>query len=223
MPDFDLAGRAREFAGQLADVLNRTVCHGITIRAVKARRDVFKVGYDLKSDDYRVAPIPLTIDAKRPSGYLGVTYSLSADDEAKYLMVRSSVLTYGHDRDTEHPLFHYDYERDKADNYPDAHLQVCAESPAWDSIRSTRGLNKSLDALHLPLGNRRFRPTLEDLVEFLIVENLADGQPRWSSALGEGRERFAELQLRAAIRRRPDVAAAALTDLGWDVREPTER
>jgi hypothetical protein len=67
---------------------------------------------------------------------------------------------------------HFDYERDKAGGYPEAHLQVPGQSGALAAM--TSGPDKrSLDRLHFPVGGRRFRPILEDVIEFLIVEQLA--------------------------------------------------
>ena len=212
MPGFDLGTKAREFASEIQDVLNGTVCHGVPIAAVAASRGIYKVGYQLRSDEYRVSPIPLSI-GKQPSGYLGIQYSLAADDEVKYLMVTSSVLSYAHDTDLEHPFLHYDYERDKEHDYPDSHLQIGAESEAWEAIQTRCGLNKSLSSLHLPLGGRRFRPTLENLIAFLIAEKLADGRETWREALAAGQDRFDRLQVAAAVRRNPEVARDALAEL----------
>ena len=140
-------------------------------------------------------------------------YTLAADYQGRYLMVLSSVMTYGLDTDTDHPLFHYDYERDKAHGYPDAHLQVSVDPPGWDTLCSSRGLDKSFGALHLPMGHKRFRPTMEDLIRFLIVEGLADYRDGWDTVLADSQQQFEEKQLRAAIRRNPDVARQALDAL----------
>lgn len=62
-------------------------------------------------------------------------------------------------------MFHYDYERDKAD-YPDAHMQVSAASAAWDELLAASGKKDgSLSKLHLPVGRMRCRPALEDILE----------------------------------------------------------
>lgn len=56
------------------------------------------------------------------------------------------------------------------------------------------------------MGGRRFRPTLEDICEFLIVERLVEHRAGWAETLERSREAFQEKQLRAAIRRFPEVA-----------------
>jgi hypothetical protein len=77
-----------------------------------------------------------------------------------------------------------------------------------------------LERLHLPVGDRRFRPTLEDLVEFLIMEKLADPHRRWKSAIDAGRAGFQDKQLKAAVRRHPDTAVDVLKKLGYTVNPP---
>lgn len=67
--------------------------------------------------------------------------------------------------------------------------------------------------MHLPVGGRRYHPTLEDMVEFLITEKLARPKDGWKQAVADGREQFRKKQLRAAIRRDPDTARKALAKL----------
>ena len=74
--------------------------------------------------------------------------------------------------------------------------------------------------LHLPVGGRRFRPSLEDIIEFLIVEKIAAGRAGWEQRVNATRDSFQERQLRAAIRRNPDVAANQLAKMDYDVKPP---
>ena len=64
--------------------------------------------------------------------------------------------------------------------------------------------------------------TLEDVLEFSIVEGLVEPRPAWRDAVGEYRSGWETMQLRAAVRRNPDAAAAQLRDEGWTVTEPNE-
>jgi len=142
-------------------------------------------------------------------------FKMAADDAGSYPMIRSSVLYLAADPDGAQLMLHYDYERDKPGGYPEAHLQVCATSEAWEEVTKRRGpRGRQLERLHLPVGGRRFRPTVEDLIEFLITEKLADGNPGWQEHVRRGREGFERRQLRAAIRRHPEDATSALRDLG---------
>jgi hypothetical protein len=144
--------------------------------------------------------IPLAFGRKTPHLYLGLLFRMAADDPGKYPMIWSSVMYLSPDPDGARTLLHYDYERDKADNYPEAHLQVCASSEEWEEAMSRYGpRGRPLKKLHLPVGGRRFRPTVEDLIEFLIIERLATGRRGWEKHVEEGRRRFEERQLRAAV------------------------
>jgi hypothetical protein len=112
-------------------------------------------------------------------------------------------------------LLHYDYEREKGDDYPEAHLQVCATSPTWEGLTASYGSRgRALERLHLPVGGRRYRPTVEDLIEFLITEKLATGRTGWRKHVRRGRARFEESQLRAAVRRNPEAVIAILREEG---------
>ncbi len=213
----DLRAEAAAFAGELSDLLNHTVTHGIRINAVTDRwGQQARIGYRLSPQDVGDPEmIPLTLGSP-PKLYLGMLFRMAADDAGSYPMIRSSVMFLSPDPDPGgRLLLHYDYERDKADDYPEAHLQVCATSEAWEEVTRRYGpRGRPLERLHLPVGGRRFRPAIEDLVEFLIVEQLAAGRPRWQEHVRRGREKFAERQLRAAVRRDPDAALAILRELG---------
>jgi hypothetical protein len=120
-------------------------------------------------------------------------------------------------------LLHCDYERDRGDGYPQAHLQICATSLAWEETgrRVDGGDVRLLDELHLPVGGRRFLPTLEDISEFLTVENLVKSRPKSSDAVERSHDAFREKQLRAAIRRYPEVVLDQLCRDGHrDVLSP---
>ena len=68
-------------------------------------------------------------------------------------------------------LVPFDYERGKS-GYPEAHLQVYGESAALAAWKGTPK-SRQLARLHFPVRGRRYRPTLEDVVEFLIAKELA--------------------------------------------------
>jgi hypothetical protein len=174
-----------------------------------------RIGYGVSPSDLEPTMIPLAFGRKTPHLYLGLLFRMAADDPGKYPMIWSSVMYLSPDPDGARTLLHYDYERDKADNYPEAHLQVCASSEDWEEAMSRYGRRgRPLKKLHLPVGGRRFRPTVEDLIEFLIIERLATGRRGWEKHVEEGRRRFEERQLRAAVRRHPDIALAILREEG---------
>lgn len=206
---------ANQFAKKLSGLLNATICDGIRLSAViLPTRDVVLVGYQVTKTNYTPRRgIPVTCDGKKPSGYLGVSYRLAADNEGEHLMVAKSITGYGLSPDTGSMLLHYDYERDKPDDYPEAHLQIEAHSVGWDEVCARSDASSSLSKLHLPVGGRRYRPTLEDLIEFLVVENIAAAKRGWKAHLEVTRDEFQRLQLQAAIRRDPETARTAVEAL----------
>jgi hypothetical protein len=74
--------------------------------------------------------------------------------------------------------------------------------------------DRPLKDFHFPVGGRRFRPSLEDVIEFLVAERLASPRTGWESAVEEHRAKWEDRQLRAAVCRNPDVAIAQLREQG---------
>ncbi len=221
---FDLEQESRKFGDHLSWLLNGTVCTGIRLTSVVSTysRDRTVVGYQIGRHNQDVTDgIPVTVGRRPANFYIGLSVHLAPDSQSEHLMVTQSVMILANDPDVgddSNVLLHYDYERNKADDYPEAHLQICANSKAWESAgKRLDGSRRLLERLHLPVGGRRFRPTLEDLVEFLVREKLAEAQPNWEGVLEESRAGFHEKQLRAAVRRNPEAAADQLRKQGYSV------
>jgi hypothetical protein len=214
---FDLGEHAQHFAGELSDLLNNTICHGVRVTAVVGvKRDLIVLGYKTtKLDPVTSEGIPITLGHKPAHCYLGLSIRLQPDPEGEYLAVTSSFMGISATADLEQTLLHYDYERGKGNGYPEAHLQLDAASDEWSALCQRAGLgDRPLDKLHFPVGGRRYRPTLEDLIDFLITEGLAEPRPDWAEFVEAGREGFRRRQLKAAVRRDPDTAMEALRDSG---------
>jgi hypothetical protein len=80
---------------------------------------------------------------------------------------------------------------------------------------------RPLDKFHIPVGGRRYRPSLEDFIEFLHAERLLPTlREGWRELLAETRGDWLRRQLRAAVRNDPDSAAEQLTAMGWNVGPP---
>jgi hypothetical protein len=212
---FDLLTETRQFADTLSHLLNTTVCNGVRLSAVTTPKGDALVGHRLTKTN--LTPLK-AFQLQKSCIFLGLSYRLRADDEGEYLAVGSSFIGLFADELMKQTLLHFDYERDKGDGYPEAHLQIAAESPAWRKVLATcdsdADRKRSLEDLHLPVGGRRFRPTLEDLIEFLITERLVKGKQGWQQALGTSRNQFSVKQMRALIRRFPAEAEAAVREFG---------
>jgi hypothetical protein len=137
-------------------------------------------------------------------------YRLIMDDSGEYLTVDKSYVTVYAADDDEAALFRYDYERGKS-GYPEAHLQVFGESAALAAW--TGSPRRQLDRLHFPTGGRRYRPALEDVIEFLVVEGLTDGRAGWLENLNASRHKYWRRQLSAAIRRDPVTALEVVREM----------
>lgn len=208
--------QAAKFADELTDLLNKTVCHGVRLTAVISDPSRVVVGYKITSRDLVVKQgMPLCLGRGAPTAYLNAFFRLDMDHEGRYLRVLVSVLGLYEDPELDRALIHYDYEREKGDGYPEAHLHVCARPESWDTICArSRGDNRSFDRLHLPVGGRRYRPTLEDLLEFVITEKIAQPRPGAMQEITKSRRAFERRQLRAAVRRDPQAALDILTEMG---------
>lgn len=201
----DLQKQARSFGDTLNDLLNRTVVNGPVLSVVTSQPgDRAWIGYRLTKNEFvpRQA-MPLTASEAKPKLFLGAYYVLTIEDG--YLTSQRSNGGVYLDADMGTCMFRYDYERDKS-GYPESHLHVYGESPALAAL----GHPKPLGDLHFPMGGRRFRPSLEDIILMLVTEGLVDARDGWESAISEHRERFHKIQLKAAARRDPETAQAGI-------------
>ena len=128
------------------------------------------------------------------------------------------------------PLLRLEYRADMH-SAPVAHWQVHAERGAFSHLLThahahrpkTVGKPHDISSLHLPVGGERFRPSLEDVLQFLVSDCGVDYRPGWEDAVNQGRRNWRLLQLRATVRDGQDEAARVLRDLGWTVQAPSQR
>lgn len=137
----DLGGQAREFAGHITNLLNRTVTNGIRIKAVlNPTGSTGWVGYKIsKALPQAVVAIPITTGRADLRGYLVVLHRLALDAEGTYITTTSSRLELHLTADLEQPIVRYDYNRDPvlAKNglsYPPAHVHVHGEHGPVDQL-----------------------------------------------------------------------------------------
>jgi hypothetical protein len=217
----DLENQAREFAHTLTDLLNRTICDGIRLKSViQDDGELGWVGYRIsRRIPFPGEAIPVSI-GRRPNCYLHVMQTLELDEEGSFLRIQTSSYGLYLDAALDHVLFHYDYDRDPPNNYPMAHIQVEGASESLERLAENLGIELSLGRLHFPVGGKRYRPSVEDIVEFLIVEGLADGRAGWTDAVEEHRARWYRIQLRSAVRRDSEIAREELQRVGYRVTPP---
>jgi hypothetical protein len=221
-PRADLLTQAGQFAKELSDLLNHTVTDGVRLKSL-LRPDGRSgwVGFGItQARPFLGEAIPIGWRGARPRCWLYVAYTLH-QDPGRYLTVTKSTYALRVSADSSGPpLFHYDFNRDPTSVYPEAHVQVPGQSWVLGQLGDRFGRQWELGQLHFPVGDRRFRPCLEDVVEFLIVEGFAEPRDSgWRDVLEEHREGFYRRQLGAAVRHDPETARQALADADAETKE----
>lgn len=125
------------------------------------------------------------------------------------------------------PLFHLDYRADMH-TAPRAHWQFHAERGSLTHLLTLAHKHRpnnvenphTLSKLHFPVGGERFRPCIEDVIQFLIEECGVDRVKKWKDAVNAGREKWRRLQFRTVVRDLQADAAEILRREGWTVTPP---
>lgn len=119
------------------------------------------------------------------------------------------------------PVLRMHYRRD-ANVRPSAHVHFHGHRGALSHLLSQAGHDypHDMSSLHIPVGGSRFRPGLEDFIQFLICECKFDSQPGWRKHVEVGRERWRCRQAAAVVRDVPEEAARVLRELGYTVEAP---
>ncbi len=119
------------------------------------------------------------------------------------------------------PVLRIHYRRDQGTR-PSAHVHVHGHRGALSHLLSRAGHESphEMASLHIPVGGSRFRPCLEDFIQFLICECNFDSLPGWMAHVEAGRERWRCRQTAAVARDVPEEAARVLRELGYTVQAP---
>jgi hypothetical protein len=153
---------------------------------------------------------------------LELSVALQLDSFGQWLAVERS--TYGlYAKVDRAPVLRIDYRRDM-NKVPSAHVQVHGHRGALSHLLSQAGHATPHDmaSLHIPVGGARFRPCLEDFIQFLIAECKFDAKTRqWRHHVEAGRARWRLRQAGAIARDLPEVAASELRALGYEVTKPS--
>lgn len=126
------------------------------------------------------------------------------------------------------PLARLEFRSDMTSD-PIAHWQVHGERGSLSHLLARAHAVRpkivkkphDMSSLHFPVGGERFRPCLEDFLQFLVHECGVDANEGWEIAITEGRERWRRRQLRAIARDAQDEVADALRAEGWTVTRLT--
>jgi hypothetical protein len=194
-------------------MLNTTICTGVTVSwALPGIPDLIYIGHGVARAAFASQRFPVRLGRRNPTSWLRVGYKVTPDESGRFLTIQASHFGVYSADDEASCLCRFDYERNKGGGYPEAHLQVYGKSAAlasWAGEPKTRELAR----LHLPAGGRRFRFVLEDVIQFLVVEGLAQPRDGWEAALAAHRREWEDVQARAVTRQYPEAVRDVLREL----------
>lgn len=209
-----------DLAQGFADNLDRLVtgclpdAPPVQLVVVGSQLRIHPVGQDEKSGG-----IPLRVSVGEIPAWLRLYYQCTTDSYGSHLTVANSKIWIVA-TDDPIPIFRFEYHRDSRRS-PHSHIHVHAERETLAELLTTTGHHHlRMSDLHLPTGGARFRPELEDVIQFLLVDCGFEGQVHWRDALGESRARWREIQTRAVTRALPQTAAEQLASMGYTVEPP---
>ena len=146
--------------------------------------------------------------------FIRFDYEVFLDSETGSLTVNESTFSVTRGAKNSEPLARWDYIRSPRSNIPCAHIQVHAHRDEWThalllgghhSRRSRRRIKNEartprIADVHFPVGGRRFRPCLEEILLFVIDEFGAQCTPEARATLEQGMREWEENQLKAVVR-----------------------
>lgn len=224
-----LLSESQQFASTLSELLSNALAVPVNLatteldhshcmiqpsRAPRARPSVIPLAQDRKGDS--AAPLGVNVRFKTTLGAESRSLSIVDSSIGLFLLARNP-----------RPLFRIEFTRhegsegNRSDNRRHhraaAHVHVHASSTDFGFVSSAfeARMGTTVDALHFPVGGRRFRPTVEDFVEFLEHERfLPPFTPQARALLSQGRENWQRHQLHSLIRENESYCRQYLDGLG---------
>lgn len=221
-----LRAKASDFVDQLNQLVGGCIADAPKFEKIAAEnQQQLRIGplpFEVEGSGFAAIPLVRDCDdASEPRLSLKVEFRVSLDAHSDHLAVQQS--TYGlwvrPDRKRNpRPVFRIEFDRD-AHSKPAAHVHLHAESMEFGWIYGTAGLPPPrLSEIHFPVGGRRFRPTVEELLKFLDREKLfVDWRPGWGELVEESVRKWEMNQARATVRQYPEAAIAQLRAMGYEV------
>lgn len=219
MPEQDpeLFLKAEAFASEVAELLQSTVTDDAPVRAHQRENRIVVAALD---EDGGAILFPLEI-AGQPVACLRVEYECVWDVQQKYLAIEESRFALL-GRVIAEPILRFEYVRDETRPGRAAHVHAHGECTQLGPLLAAAGVvtKANLQRLHLPVGGKRFRPCLEDVIEFLVDDLKVDAKPGWQGHVAAGRARWNALQLAAAMRKYENESVDVLRRFGYTVIPP---
>ncbi|RCL90225.1 MAG: hypothetical protein DBW62_04055 [Microbacterium sp.] len=221
----DLHARAAEFAQQVQDTISAVLPGDFQIVSIShGGRFVVRPAGDEASKQH----IPLFVDGEQLA-MLGVQVYLGLDSSGNYLKAWRSKIAV-HSTLDRTPLVRQEFDALISESAPLAHWHVHADRGALSHLLGRAHAVRpdvvrkphDMSSLHFPVGGERFRPCMEDVLEFLVREFGIDHNDRWQDAIRAGRAKWRRMQFRSTVRDLQDEAADVLRGHGWKVEPPAD-
>lgn len=212
--DAALEAAAADFANEIADLLDQTVARDSPIQAAVQAERIVVAAFNDQGDE---TGIPLRVaDEERLS--LHVRFLCTWDSSGAFLAITRSTFALSLQALTE-PLVRFDYDASRT--WAPSHVQVHGESSALGYALATQALKKppKTQVLHIPTGGKRFRPALEDVLEFAIHDLAVEAKAGWKARVEDGRRKWRRVQLAAAIRDLLRLEPAAHEELRQEIED----
>lgn len=210
----DLQRQVEEFGQETAELLSATLPRlpDAPVRILRHENRTIIVPPDSK-------PLPLYAKGQHLAD-MKISIACQLDSIGQYLAVEESTFNLLAVLDRA-PVLRIHYRHDLS-AHPTGHVHVHGHRGALSHLLSQAGHDSPHDmsSFHIPVGGSRFRPCLEDFIQFLICECNFDAQPGWRDHVEAGRERWRRRQAAAVVRDVPEVAARVLRDLGCSIEPP---
>lgn len=230
-----MVSKAELFANDLNEIVNGTISSGIEFVVTPIENQNFAWVMADSNRKLKSRLIPITCNLKNgesPWIWLNVYFKVTLKNQS-YLTVDSSAMSLIIDESSRRPVFRVEFDRDRGVEPTDevtgvhsrnaAHVHIHGASPDLSYIHGRNGLPKvrALEEHHFPVGGRRFRPTLEDFIEFIYLEEIVlELKEGWRDVLRKHRTNWLDIQLRAAVRENPHIAVEKLIEMGYSVQSP---
>lgn len=220
----DLHARAADFAQQLQDTISGVLPGDVQIVSIShGGRYVVRPAGDEASKQH----IPLFVGGERLAT-LGVQVYLGLDSSGNYLKAWRSRIAV-HSTLDRTPLVRQEFDAAMSEAVPLAHWHVHADRGALSHLLGRAHAVRpdvvkkphDMSSLHFPVGGERFRPCIEDVLEFLVREFGVDHNAAWQEAVRNGREKWRRMQFRSTVRDLQHEAADVLRRHGWSVEGPS--
>ena len=214
----NLLDEATKFADRTSSLLAECLpgAPPIEVTYTKNRASLSPIGQTEKSGG-----VPLMARGQRLA-WMRLDFLCRLDSSSEFLAIDKSKIWVVAEVDNT-PIFRFEYLYD-AEWVPHSHIQVHGERGALSHLLSRTKHSKphSLSSLHLPTGGARFRPGLEDVIQFLVEDCRFDKLPSWKKAVARERTEWRRIQTRTVARAWPEEAADQLMTMGYVVTPPDD-